>query len=92
MIKGEFSQFNIQLVLSQHLQHHAQMMLMLLYLGLDENVIKKFYEKIVQIMFEHSIHQAHKICWCIGQPKWHHYKLIMAILYPQGCLAYVFFL
>ena len=48
--------------------------------------------KFIQIPAEDTIHKAHKCSWCICETKWYHYKLIMPIPFPEGCLMNVFIL
>ena len=48
----------------------------------------------IQLMLpvEDTVHKAHKCSWCICETKWYHYKLIMSIPCPEGCLMNVFIL
>ena len=66
--------------------------MLFLILGINKNVIKENKNKLVQILTEDTIHKAHKCSWCICETKWYHYKLIMPIPCPDGCLMNVFIL
>ena len=63
-----------------------------LILRINKNVIKENKNKLVQIFVEDTIHKAHKCSWCICETKGYHYKLIMSIPHPEGCLMNVFIL
>lgn len=64
--------------------------MLLLSLGVNQNIIYKHNHKRIQEWFKHLIHQTHKWCRRISQPNWYHQKLIMPIPGPEGCLRYVF--
>lgn len=49
------------------------------------HVIDKHSREGIQIRFEHTVHQIHKCCWDIGQPK-RHQELIITITSLEGCL------
>ena len=55
-------------------------------LGIYQNIINEYNHKSIQEWPEHSVHQVHKGCWCISQPKGHYQELIMAISGPKCCL------
>lgn len=57
-----------------------------------QNLIYKYYHKLVQIWLEYLIHQIHKSCWGIHEPKWHHQELAVTISGSEGCLLNVIFL
>jgi hypothetical protein len=60
------AQLCIQLVLSQSLQYHLQMILMLLLtLRIYENIINKYHHKLVEIIHEYIVHHIHEEGWCI---------------------------
>ncbi|CAL5321596.1 unnamed protein product [Camellia sinensis] len=44
-----------------------------------QDVVHKNDYKTVQEFPEDPVHQVHKDCRCVGKPKWHHQKLIVAI-------------
>jgi hypothetical protein len=67
-INPEFTlaQLCIQLVLSQSLQYHPQMICMLFFaLRINQNVINKYHHKLVKIIHEYTVHQIHEEGWCI---------------------------
>jgi hypothetical protein len=60
------AQLCIQLVLSQSLQNHPQMICMLLLtLRIYQNIINKYHHKLVKIVHEYTVHQIHEEGWCI---------------------------
>jgi hypothetical protein len=48
-------------------------------LGVNQNVVNEHYEKLVEILHEHFIHEVHKIGGGIGQPKRHHGVFIQSV-------------
>ena len=92
-VEVTLAQFCIQLMLPEQLQCQSQMLFMLfLILRINKNVIKENKKKLVQILVEDIVHKAHKCSWCICKIKWYHYKLIMPIPCPEGCLMNLFVL
>src|SRR5713226_4723266 len=80
-------------MLSEQIQCQSQMLFMLfLLLRVNKNVIKENKNKLIQIPAEDTIHKAHKCSRCIRETKRYHYKLIMPIPCPEGCLMNVFIL
>jgi len=56
------TQFGIELMFPQLLQHKSQVFLMFfLSLGLDQDIINKDYHKLIQILHKNFIHQIHKV-------------------------------
>ena len=53
-------------------------------LGINKDVIYKYQDKPIQIPTEYVFHHTHKVCGCIGQTKWHQYKLVAAIPHTKG--------
>jgi hypothetical protein len=63
-----FAQLGIQLMLPQSLQYHPQMLLvLLLFLGIYEDIIDEHHYELVQIIHEHAVHQVHEESRCIRQ-------------------------
>ena len=93
-VEVTLAQFRIQLMLPEQLQFQPQMFFMLfLIFRIYKNVIKENKNKLVQISVEDTIHKADKCRrWCICETKWYHYKLIIPIPCPEGCLMNVFIL
>nr|GFA03571.1 hypothetical protein [Tanacetum cinerariifolium] len=50
----------------------------LLVLGVDEDIINKDNHELIQIWLAHSIHEIHEYCCCVRQAKWHNLEFIMA--------------
>ena len=57
-----------------------------LLLGIDQNVIHKDHDKLIQIGLEYPMHEVHECCWGIRQSKGHHCKLKVPIMRPERCL------
>jgi len=49
---------------------------------IDQDVIKKYNKKLIEIRSEHSIHEIHECSWCIGQAKRHNQEFIVRL--PAG--------
>ena len=50
-------------------------------------VINEKNNKLIQMQTQHTIHQAHKCSWSIGQTKWNYNKLIMPMFGLESCLV-----
>ena len=50
-----------------------------LQLGLDQDVIHKDHDKLIQIGLEYPMHEVHEFLWCIRQPK-------VPMTRPERCL------
>ena len=76
---------------SQHSKYYVKVFLVLLYiLGINQKVINKDYYKLIQIFIEYDVYYTHKVCGCIGQPEWHHYKLVVPVPLMKGGLGNIF--
>ena len=85
--KFTFAELDIQLMVHECLENNLQMILMLLLkLGVDQDVVNKDHNKLIQIGMEYLMHDIHECCRCIRQPKGHHYELEMPIPHPKRCL------
>src|SRR6185437_8234045 len=52
------AEFSIQLMLSKLLQHKPQVLLMLLLiLGVNQDIINEHHNKLIQILHKHLVHQ-----------------------------------
>jgi hypothetical protein len=58
-------------------------------LRIYKNAINEYHDKLVQLWHEYRVHEVHKVCWCICQPKWHNEILIETISRSEGCLGYI---
>ena len=58
-------------------------------LGVDQNVVNKNNDKLVQLWHKHRIHQVHEISRCIGKAKRHHQIIIESISGREGRLRYI---
>ena len=69
-------------------------MLLMLLLGprIDQDTINKHDHQLIKHRSTHSVHAVHEHCWGIGEPKWHHHKLIVPIPSPKSCLQYILIL
>ena len=74
-------------MVSQKLQNDPQMIIMfLLRRGVDQNVIHKDYDKLIQIGLEYPMHENHEGRWRIRQSEGHHRELEVPISRPKHCL------
>jgi hypothetical protein len=60
-------------------------------LGVNKYVVNEDYDKLVQLFHKHLIHEVHKICWCVGEPKGHHCELVLPVTSDKGGLRDVTF-
>jgi hypothetical protein len=68
-----------------------KMLLMLFFiLGVDQDVINKDHDKLVQLQHECRVHQVHEICRSIGEFQRHNQILIQPIPGGEGSLRDVF--
>jgi hypothetical protein len=57
-------------MLTESLQDNLKMFLMFfLILGVDQDVINEYHDKLVQLKHEHGVHQVHEMCRSIGEYK-----------------------
>jgi hypothetical protein len=85
--KGNFLQpestlakFGIELMVTKSLQNNSEMLCMLFFtLGIDQDVINKYHDKLVQLWHEYGVHQVHEMCMSIGESKRHNQILIQPI-------------
>ena len=61
-------------------------LMLLLRLGVDQNVVNKYYNKLIQIRLEYPMHEVHECYWRIRQSKGHHLELKVLIQRPKRCL------
>ena len=84
--KLALTELGTQLMVPECLENNLQMILMLLLrLGVDQDVVNKDHNRLIQIGLEYPIHEVHECCWRIRQPKRHHYEFEMPMLRPKRC-------
>ena len=67
-------------MISKSGQDNSQMLFMiLLVLGVHQNVIDEHNHELIQFWHENCIHQKHKVCRSIYQAKGHHKILIQPV-------------
>ena len=54
--------------------------------GVYENVVNEDNDELVEIRFEHSIHEVYEGCWSICDAKWHDEKLVVPVTSFEGNL------
>ena len=78
---------NSHLLNFECLENNPQMILMiLLRLGVDQDVVNKDHKKLIQIGLEYPMHGIHECFWSIRQPERRHCELEMPIPRPKCCL------
>ena len=78
--KLALTELGIQLMVPECLENNPQMILMLLLrLGVDQDVVNKYHNKVIQIGLEYPMQEIHEYRWGIRQPERHHCKLKMPI-------------
>jgi dynactin complex subunit len=86
-----FAELGIEFMVAKLLQDNTKMLLMLLFiLGVDQDVINKDHDKLVQLQHEYEVHQVHKICRSIGESKQHNQILIQSIPSGEASLRNIF--
>jgi hypothetical protein len=57
------------------------MMLLMFFfsLGVDQNDVSEYHDKLIQLWHEHGIHQVHEMCRTIGESKRHNQILIQPV-------------
>ena len=73
------------MMISEGLKYDFEMVCMImLTAGIYQNIIYKDYDKHIQVLLEHIVHQVHESCWGIGNTKGHDYEFEMTILGTEG--------
>ena len=86
-LKLKLTKLGKQLMVLECLENNPQMFLMLLLgLGVDQDVVNKNHNKLIQIGLEYPMHEIHECRWRIRRPEGHNYKLKMLIPRPKCCL------
>jgi hypothetical protein len=71
-LENTLAEFGIELIAPKSLQNNAEMPHMLFFaLGIDQDVINKDNNKLVQLRNEYRVYQVHEMCRSIGEPKGH---------------------
>jgi hypothetical protein len=74
------AELGIELMVSKSLQNNSEMLCMLFFtLGIDQDVVNKDHDKIVQLQHEHGVHQVHEMCRNIGEFKRHNQILVQPV-------------
>jgi hypothetical protein len=73
------------------LQDSTKVLLMLFFiLGVDQDVINKYHDKLVQLRHEYEVHKVHVMCSSIDESKRHNQILIQPIPGRENSLRNVF--
>jgi hypothetical protein len=59
-------------------------------LGIDQDVMNEYHDKLIQLRHEYGVHQVHKMCRSIGESKRHNQILLQPIPGGEGVLRNVF--
>jgi hypothetical protein len=63
-------ELGIELMVPKSLQNDAEMTCMLFFtLGIDQDIVNKDNDKLVQLWHEYEVHQVHEMCGSIGESK-----------------------
>ena len=54
--------------------------------GVDEYVVNKDYDKLIQLIHKHLVHEIHEISRGISESKRHHSELKLSVTGDKGCL------
>jgi hypothetical protein len=84
-------EFGIELMVPKSLQNNAEMSCMLFFtLGIVQDAINEYYDKLVQLWHEYGVHQVHEMCRSISESKRHNQILLQPIPGGEGGLRKVF--
>jgi hypothetical protein len=89
--KNTLTEFGIELMVPESLQNNSKMSRILFFtLGIDQDVINEYHDKLVQLRHEYGVHHVHEICRSIGESNRHNQILIQPIPSGEGGLRNVF--
>jgi hypothetical protein len=89
--ESTLTEFGIELMVPKSLQNNAEMPCMLIFiLGIDQDVVNKDNDKLVQLRHLYRVHKAHEICRSIGEPKQHNQILIQLVPGGESGLRNIF--
>jgi hypothetical protein len=81
--ESTLAEFGIELMVTKSLQNNPKMLLMLFFIfRVDQDVVNKDHDKLIQLRHEYGVHQVHEMCRSIGQVKRHNQILIQPV--PSG--------
>jgi hypothetical protein len=73
------------------MQNNSEMLhMLLLTLGIDQDVINEDHNKLVQFRHEYGVHQVHEMCRSIGESERHNQILVQPIPGREGSLRNIF--
>jgi hypothetical protein len=67
--ESTLTEFGIELMVPKSLQNNLDMSHMLFTLGIDQNVINEYHDKLVHLQHEYGVHQVHEMCRSISESK-----------------------
>ena len=83
-------QLVVQLVYSEYLQYHPQVISMFFPSPrVDKNVINEDDNKLIQPGSKSPIHVIYEYSRCIRHSKWHDHIFIVAVSWPECCLFHI---
>jgi hypothetical protein len=75
-----FGELSIKLVISQTLKDNSEMFgVIFLALRIDDNIIDKDHDKIIELRHEHGVHEVHEVCGSISESEGHNQELVKTI-------------
>jgi hypothetical protein len=90
-LESTLAELGIELMVSKSLQNNSEMLRMLFFtLGIDQDVINEYHDKLVQLRHEHRVHQVHEMCRSIGESKRHNQILVQPVPGREGSLRDIF--
>jgi hypothetical protein len=85
------AELGIELMVTKSLQNNSNVLLMLFFiLGVDQDIVNEYHDKLVQFWHEYRVHQIHKMCRSIGEFKRHNQILIQPIPGAECSLRSIF--
>jgi DNA-directed RNA polymerase subunit F len=88
--KFTFGELGIETVFTKLQEDEAKMLFMLLIgLGLDKDIIKIDYHKLVEVLHENVVHQPRESGRSISEAKGHDGVFVETITSFEGCLGYI---
>jgi hypothetical protein len=70
--ESTLAKLGIKLMVTKSLQNNLKMLPMLFFaLGIDQDVIDEYHDKLVLLRHEYGVHQVHEMCRSNGESKRH---------------------
>jgi hypothetical protein len=87
------AELGIKLMVMKSLQNNLKMLFMLFFiLGVDQDVINEYHDKLVQLRHDYGVHQIHEMCRSIDESIQHNQILIQPVPSRECSLRNIFWM